>query len=137
MANTNQQAKIEQAMKIEKAGVAFIRYGLAIVLIWIGILKFTPYEAQGIQPLVANSPFFSWLYPSLGVRGFSYLLGTVEIALGLLICCRPFMPKISAWAALAALSLSSSRFLYCSLHRASYRKAVHSPLYRPCQASLF
>lgn len=103
MANTNQKAKIEQVMKIEKAGVAVIRYGLAIVLIWIGILKFTPYEAQGIQPLLANSPFFSWLYPSLGVRGFSRLLGTVEIALGLLICCRSFMPKVSAWGSIGGI----------------------------------
>jgi len=43
------------------AGV-LARYGLALVIGWIGALKFTSYEAQGIQPLVANSPLMSWLY---------------------------------------------------------------------------
>jgi reactive chlorine resistance protein C len=37
------------------------RYGLVVVIAWIGALKFTAYEAQGIQPLVANSPHMSWL----------------------------------------------------------------------------
>lgn len=102
MENITQHAKIEQAKKIESLGVTIIRYGLALVLLWIGILKFTPYEAQGIQPLVENSPFFSWLYPSLGVRGFSDLLGVVEIVLALLICCRPILPKVSAWGSIGA-----------------------------------
>jgi reactive chlorine resistance protein C len=43
------------------AGV-LARYGLALVIGWIGALKFTSYEAQGIQPLVANRPLMSWLY---------------------------------------------------------------------------
>ena len=38
------------------------RYGLALVIGWIGALKFTSYEAQGIQPLVAIRPLMSWLY---------------------------------------------------------------------------
>lgn len=38
------------------------RYGLVIVIGWIGALKFAHYEARQIQPLVANSPFMGWLY---------------------------------------------------------------------------
>jgi reactive chlorine resistance protein C len=37
-------------------GTHITRYGLAIVLLWIGGMKFTAYEAEGIKPLVANSP---------------------------------------------------------------------------------
>lgn len=31
-------------------------YGVAIVLLWIGIFKFTPTEAAAIKPLVENHP---------------------------------------------------------------------------------
>jgi hypothetical protein len=32
------------------------RYGLVIVIVWIGAMKYTYYELHGISPLVANSP---------------------------------------------------------------------------------
>ncbi|MEO8861783.1 MAG: DUF417 family protein [Ginsengibacter sp.] len=86
----------ERGLRLENLGIKIIRYGLAIVLIWIGILKFTSYEAEGIKPLVENSPLLSWTYGLFGVEGFSKVLGIIEIALGVLICCRPFSPKISA-----------------------------------------
>jgi len=38
-----------------------LRYGLALVIGWIGVMKFTGYEAQGIEPLVAHSPLLSWM----------------------------------------------------------------------------
>lgn len=31
-------------------------YGVALVLLWIGIFKFTPTEAAAIKPLVENHP---------------------------------------------------------------------------------
>jgi hypothetical protein len=42
--------------------MGMVRLGLVIVLVWIGGLKFASYEADGIVPLVANSPFMSFLY---------------------------------------------------------------------------
>ena len=42
-------------------------------------MKFTKVEAEGIKPLVANSPFMSWTYKVMSVTGFSKLLGVVEI----------------------------------------------------------
>ena len=72
------------------------RYGLVIVLLWIGGMKFTAYEAEGIRPLVANSPLMGWVYRVMSVSGFSSLLGVVEIAIGLLIALRPVWPMGSA-----------------------------------------
>ena len=46
------------------AGLQVVRYGLVIVIAWIGALKFTSYEATAIQPLIAHSPLMSWLYPT-------------------------------------------------------------------------
>lgn len=48
------------------------RYGLVVVIGWIGALKFADFEAQQIQPLVAHSPFMGWLYNFLPVYPFSY-----------------------------------------------------------------
>ncbi len=50
----------------------------------IGLLKFTSYEAQGIQPLVANSPFMGWVYEAFSVTTFSTLLGVVEVGTAVL-----------------------------------------------------
>ena len=56
------------------------RYGLVITLLLIGVLKFTAGEAQGIQPLVANSPLMFWLYRIFSLQAVSNLIGTIEIA---------------------------------------------------------
>src|SRR5262245_20289179 len=46
--------------KLRAIGTHVTRYGLAVVLLWIGGMKFTAYEAEGIRPLVANSPLMGW-----------------------------------------------------------------------------
>src|SRR5215471_18853617 len=51
------------------------RYGLVVVIGWIGALKFANYEAHQIAPLVAHSPFMSWLYHIFPVYTFSAVLG--------------------------------------------------------------
>jgi uncharacterized membrane protein YkgB len=77
-------------------GMHVTRYGLVLVLLWIGAMKFTAYEAEGIRPLVANSPLMGWVYNLMSVTAFSLLLGVVEIAIGLLIALRPVWPAGSA-----------------------------------------
>jgi len=42
--------------------IVVIRMGLVVVLVWIGSLKVFHYEAEGIVPFVANSPFMSFAY---------------------------------------------------------------------------
>ena len=80
----------------EATGTAILRYGVALLLLFIGALKFFAWEAQGIQPLVSNSPLMSWLYSIFSVQGVSNLIGTTEIITGLLIAARPFAPALSA-----------------------------------------
>ncbi len=77
-------------------GTFLMRYGLVVVIGWIGAMKFTAYEAQGIHPMVANSPFMGWLYQIFSIQGFSNVLGVVEIATALLIAVRPFSARVSA-----------------------------------------
>jgi len=47
---------------LDGLGKKVIRMGIVIVFLWIGILKFFTYEADGIVPFVANSPFMSFFY---------------------------------------------------------------------------
>ena len=84
--------------KLESLGAVVLRYGLVILLLSVGALKFTAYEAEGIQGLVANSPLMSWMLSVMSVKAASMLIGTTEIILGILIAMRSFapMPRPSA-----------------------------------------
>ena len=95
-------------------GHRVLRYGLALVIGWIGMMKFTGYEAQGIEPLVAHSPFMGWMYHILTVRQFSDGLGVVEVGIAILIALRPWSRKASAiGSALAVLMfLTTLSFLF-------------------------
>ncbi|MDV3871429.1 MAG: DUF417 family protein [Acinetobacter sp.] len=73
-----------------------VRYGLVLILISIGLLKFTKHEADAIRPLAENSPFFSWTFTFLSTRMFSNATGIIEITLGTLIALRPLSPNLSA-----------------------------------------
>ncbi len=105
METSTRDAEDTWERRLEGLGVLLLRYALVIILLWVGALKFTAYEAEAIQVFVENSPLLSWLYDVVSVRTFSTLLGIVEITLGLMIATRPFMPKVSAVGSLGALLL--------------------------------
>src|SRR5215475_4724874 len=90
---------------IRTVGVHLMRYGLVLVVAWIGAMKFTAYEAAGIQPLVANSPFMGWMYRFLSVRLFSDLLGIVEIAIAVMIALRAWSARIAALGSAMAVAM--------------------------------
>ncbi|WP_323371521.1 reactive chlorine resistance membrane protein RclC, partial [Pseudomonas helleri] len=99
--------------KLDTLGTHLMRLAIAVVFLWIGALKFAPYEADSITPFVANSPFMSFFYEHpedykahLTHEGelnaekrvwqtanntyiFSNGLGVVEILIGLLVLSNP------------------------------------------------
>ena len=99
--------------KLDTLGTHLMRLAIAMVFLWIGALKFAPYEADSITPFVANSPFMSFFYEHpedykahLTHEGelnadkrvwqsanntyvFSTGLGVVEILIGLLVLSNP------------------------------------------------
>ena len=85
---------IEDTLHI--TGTMLMRYGLVVVLAWIGAMKFTAYEASSIEPLVANSPLMSWVYHLLSVRAFSIVLGIVEVGTAVMIAARPWSANMAA-----------------------------------------
>ena len=84
------------AYKFEKAGLFLVRYGIVLILFWIGLLKFTAAEAMGIQPFVEHSPFFSWMLPSLGLQGVSNWVGVIEVTTAILMATCPWTALASA-----------------------------------------
>jgi reactive chlorine resistance protein C len=95
-------------------GHRVLRYGLAVVIGWIGMMKFTGYEAQGIEPLVAHSPLLGWMYHIWTVRQFSDGLGVVEVAIAILIALRAWSGKACAIGSAAAvlMCLTTLSFLF-------------------------
>jgi reactive chlorine resistance protein C len=95
-------------------GALAARYGLVVVIAWIGALKFTSYEARGIQPLVAHSPLMSWVYTIFTVPTFSAVLGVVELSTAALLAVKPWFPRLSlVGSALAVgLFLATISFLF-------------------------
>lgn len=76
-------------------GIFGVYIALAVIYFWFGGMKFTHYEAQGLVPLVGNSPLLGWVYKIFSVDIFSGLLGILEVSIGALILGRFVSPKLS------------------------------------------
>src|SRR5215813_10559606 len=96
-----------QAMssQVEAVGRELARYGLVVVVGWIGFMKFTAYEAEGIRLYVSHSPLMSWVYGPMSVRGFSAMLGVIEVTAAVLIAARPFSPQACALGSALAVGM--------------------------------
>lgn len=98
-------AKSIWAERLESVGRHSLRYGLVFVLLWIGGMKFTAYEAEGISGLVSNSPLMAWAYQILGTRPFSAVVGITELMIAVLIAARPYSARMSALGSLLAIGM--------------------------------
>jgi len=99
---------------IRRLGEFLIRYGLVLVLGWIGAMKFTAYEAEGIKTLVETSPFMSWMYKVFSIQATSNIIGSAEITAAVLIAIRPLSAKLSAVGSVLAVCtfLATLTFLF-------------------------
>jgi uncharacterized membrane protein YkgB len=104
-----------------------------VVLGWLGLMKSTAYEAEGIRPFVDNSPLLSWVYGLMSVRSFSALLGVVEVAIALLIATRPFAPRVSALGSAPRVGMFLTTLSFVVTTPVSESRA--SAASRPCQRS--
>ncbi len=112
---------LEFLANTERKAIHLLRIGIFIVMAWIGGLKAFQYEADGIIPFVANSPFMSFFlnkkvsdadnyqlhknregelipenkewHEANGTYTFSYGLGAVIIFIGVLVLLGIWWPK--------------------------------------------
>jgi uncharacterized membrane protein YkgB len=99
------------AESLTRWGQLISRYGLVVVLAWIGFGKYVKMESR---VLIEHSPFMSWIYDVFSVTTVARGLGTMEIVAALLIALRPAWPRASAaGSALAVvLFLGTVSFLF-------------------------
>lgn len=93
---TNIHANTSLGAKLQAIAFNFLRYGLVLVIAWIAAMKATEYEAKGIQPLIAHSPFLSWGYSIWSVHHFTEIIGGVELIIASLIALRHWSAKACA-----------------------------------------
>lgn len=119
------------AASSQKWGINLIRVSILIIFVWIGGLKFYNYEAEGIVPFVANSPFMNFFYTKSAPEykayklkegefdeakrawhqenntyGFSRGLGILIMTIGLLAFLGIFSPKIGLAGATLAIIMT-------------------------------
>lgn len=90
---------------LEAVGGIFIRYALVAVLLWIGALKLSAYEAEGVYNHASHSPFLAWGYHFVNVRTFAVILGLFEWTFAILIAIRPLSAKLSAIGSLGSIAM--------------------------------
>lgn len=91
--------------KIERNALIGLYIAIAIIYCWFGGMKFTNYEAEGLVPLVSNSPLLSWMYGFWDAYAFSNFLGVLELTIAALILGRIISPKLSALGGLLSMGL--------------------------------
>lgn len=79
-----------------------LRFSVVVVLVWIGAMKFTAYEAGAIEGLIASSPLISWIYLLTDQQGASNFIGSVEIATAIALIVGMFNRKAAIAGALVA-----------------------------------
>lgn len=119
------------AANSQKWGIFMLRLAILVIFIWIGGLKFWNYEAEGIVPFVANSPFMNFFYGkqapeykayklkegeynpekhawhvSNNTYGFSHGLGILIMGIGILVFLGIFSPKIGLIGSLLAIIMT-------------------------------
>jgi len=67
--------------------------GMIVMLLWAGSYKMTAPGAEGIIPLVSNSPLISWHFKLFGPYVGSDLIGFTEITAAILIIAGYLKPK--------------------------------------------
>ncbi|MES2276585.1 MAG: DUF417 family protein [Bacteroidota bacterium] len=70
-----------------------ISIGMIVMLLWAGSYKMTAPGADGIVPLVSNSPLISWHFRLFGVYHGSDLIGLTEVIAAILIIAGMFKPQ--------------------------------------------
>lgn len=101
-------------MNFKKTGYNLGIIATTIVLVWIGILKFTPGEAKAIEGFVSHSFLMSWMYKVFSLQMVSDLIGVFEIVTGILLIASFWSSKIGKIAGYVSLIifLTTLSFLF-------------------------
>src|SRR6201992_4333446 len=68
--------------------------GMIAMLLWAGAFKMTAPGAEGIIPLVSNSPLTSWQFKAFGPYVLGDMIGATEWTAAILLVAGYFKPKV-------------------------------------------
>lgn len=98
----NSLSKCTSAPPATTLGYKLGVFGVVLVLLWIGIFKFTPTEVAAIEPLIKNHPLMGWAYNFLSVQTVSNLVGFSEIVVAIGLIYGFFNPRVGYFSGLAS-----------------------------------
>jgi len=84
-------------------GQFLLRYGLAIVFIWLGILKLKNSEADYMRDVLSNSTLFGWSLKYITAYAFSQIVAYLQMGIGLLIALKLVARRLSFVGSLVAV----------------------------------
>ena len=116
---------------LELLGGLFIRYALVVVLLWIGALKLTEYEAVGTYNHAATSPLLAWGYHLVNVRVYAMILGIIEWSLAILIAIRPLNPRLSSLGSLGSIVMFLITLSFLATLPGAWQKGYGFPFLSP------
>lgn len=117
-------------LSLDRLSLALLRIGVIVVFLWIGGLKCFKYEADGIIPFIANSPFMRWMIgdpagykPHMNPEGVlnetnrawheanstyavAIFVGTTIVAIGLLLAAHWIRPELGMLGAVGVIFFS-------------------------------
>ena len=99
---TSADQRMHQQAWLYRLGVIVSRYGLVVILLLIGVEKFTPAEAEGIRPLIDHSPLMAWMYSVISQQLVSNLIGVIEVLVAMLMALRPLSARMSFFGSVGA-----------------------------------
>lgn len=71
--------------KTYQTGYTISLFGASLILLWIGLFKFTPTEANAIKPLLENHFLTFFVYDYINVQAVSNTIGTIEIIIAIVL----------------------------------------------------
>jgi len=98
--------------RLEAVSRGMMRYSVVLVLAWIGLMKFTSYEAEAIQGLVASSPLMAWLNAVLSVQGVANLIGVTDLLAAALLAARPWSARAGFAGAVLAIGIFTTTLTF-------------------------
>ncbi|WP_282918304.1 DUF417 family protein [Porphyromonas macacae] len=111
-----------------RAGFYITLFGAAIILLWIGIFKFTSAEAMAIKPLVEHHPLTFWVYDVFDVQTVSNVVGSVEILVAVLLLLSLRFYSLRRYAGFGVLVIFLTTISYLFSTPGTWRKIEGVPV---------
>ncbi len=86
---------------LKTVGIFILRYGLGIVIIWLGFLKFKNSEAEYTHQLISGG-YLSGLLRYLTPYALNHIIAYLQIVIGLFIMLKPISRSLSFWGGIGA-----------------------------------